>query len=152
MRYSGVLTDVTFFNGFDDEELAMMGATARCVTHPAGSRLFQQGDPASGCWFIERGHVEIDEIGDPHPVETLGPGDMVGWSWLFPPYRRHFGAVTITAVSAVWLDTDRLLRFMDNEPQLGYRFTWRMCEVVLHRWKAERQHLIGGRVSSAMGR
>lgn len=140
MTYGGVLADVEFFEGFGDEELAMVGATGRHVNYPVGARLFGEGEPASGCWLIERGHVSIDYAGDPAPVDTLGPGDLLGWSWLIPPYRWHYGAVAVAPLSAVRLDTDRLLRFMDSEPALGYRFTRRVCGVLLRRWQVESRH------------
>ncbi|HZE38334.1 MAG TPA: cyclic nucleotide-binding domain-containing protein [Stackebrandtia sp.] len=140
MTYSGFLTGFEFFSTLTDEELSLVGATGREVTYQAGQRLFHEGTHARGCWVIERGLVDIDD--GTVVVDSLGPGDVIGWSWLLPPHLWHFGAVTVSDVSAVYLDTDRLSRFLDSEPELGYRFVKKVCEVLLRRLQAARRRSV----------
>ncbi|ADD43310.1 cyclic nucleotide-binding domain-containing protein [Stackebrandtia nassauensis] len=141
MTHSDVLRDFEFFAGLSTEQLALVGITGRRVRYSAGQRLFAEGSPASGFWLLESGSVDIDTpvVGGGRAVlDTLGPGDVVGWSWLIPPHLWHFGAVATTDITAILLDTERLARVMRNEPDLGFALSTRLCGVLAHRLHATR--------------
>ena len=79
-------------------ELELVSTAARTVRFEAGQRLFHEGTPASGCWLIHDGCVALDLMVPGRGqivVQTLGPGDVLGWSWLLPPYQWHFGAAAV---------------------------------------------------------
>src|SRR5690606_42051103 len=60
------------------------------VAFPAGARLFAEGDPADRFWTVSSGRVALDVHVPGRPpatVDTLGPGELVGWSWLVPPHH-----------------------------------------------------------------
>ncbi len=115
------------------------------VTYRAGQRLFLSGQPAEGCWIIRSGHVALDLTvpgrGDV-VVQTVGPGDMLGWSWLIPPYRWQFGAQAAADVAAVRLDTARLKAIADQDPAFGYALVLAMFQAVTHRLQATRARLL----------
>ena len=76
-------------------ELAQVSATARRSRFDARERVFSEGQQAEGCWLIHDGRVALDVFIPGRGlvvVQTLGAGDVLGWSWLVPPYRWHFGA------------------------------------------------------------
>jgi len=71
-------------------ELAQLSATARAVRFDARERVFSEGEQAEGCWLIHDGRVALDVFIPRRGlvvVQTLGAGDVLGWSWLVPPYR-----------------------------------------------------------------
>jgi CRP/FNR family transcriptional regulator, cyclic AMP receptor protein len=84
-----------FFAALTDTQLAALAEDAITETFTAGQRLFDEGGIADRFWLIEQGNIALDMRipgrGD-QIVETLGPGTVLGWSWLHPPYRWHFGA------------------------------------------------------------
>ena len=93
----------------------MLADAGRDVSYPAGRTVITEGQPADRCWLIRRGQVRLDAFvpgrGD-IVVQTLGGGDLLGWSWLVPPYRWHFGAHAVEPVLAVEFDSaeaDRML-------------------------------------------
>ncbi|WP_324605538.1 MULTISPECIES: cyclic nucleotide-binding domain-containing protein [unclassified Streptomyces] len=74
-------------------------ALAHQADFPAGARLFNQGGHTSHFWVIRSGNVGMDVHVPGRQaavVETVGPGELVGWSWLFRPYTWHFGAEAMT--------------------------------------------------------
>ena len=85
-----------FFAVLTDAQRAALAEDGTAVTFAAGERLFDEGGVADMFWLIEHGGIALDMRvpgrGD-QIVETLGPGTVLGWSWLHPPYRWHFGAV-----------------------------------------------------------
>ena len=75
-------------------------------------------------------------------IETIGPGGVLGWSWLFPPYRWQFGAVATQRSTAVELDADGVRRLMESDDTLGRQLTSRFMSVVVDRLQASRVRLL----------
>lgn len=123
----------------------LISRAARLVSFEAGRRVFCEGQPAQGCWLIRAGHIAIDAhvpVRGAVVVQTLGPGDVAGWSWLVPPYRWHFGATAIEPVAAIELDTVQLRALAEQDPCFGYRLTLALFEELLGRLQATRARLI----------
>jgi CRP-like cAMP-binding protein len=126
-------------------EQAKVASTARSVEFPPGHRIFDVGEEANGCWIISSGHVALDTTVPGRGqviVQTLGPGDVLGWSWLVPPRRWHFGAVTTEAVTAMELDATRLRELVSADPSLGYHLVLGMFEAVVERLQNTRARLL----------
>lgn len=88
------LAEFPLFAQLPAAQRVLISRAAHAVSFEAGRRVFCEGQPARGCWLIRAGHVAIDAhvpVRGAVVVQTLGPGDVLGWSWLVPPYRWHFG-------------------------------------------------------------
>ncbi|WP_062992240.1 Crp/Fnr family transcriptional regulator [Nocardia anaemiae] len=126
-------------------ELAALATCGRAVSYPPGHRLIAERQPAQQCWLIRRGRVVLDS---PVPgrgdivVQTLGSGDLLGWSWLVPPYRWHFGAVATEAVDAIEFDAAALTELAEADPKFGYALTLMLFEALLDRLQATRARLL----------
>jgi CRP/FNR family transcriptional regulator, cyclic AMP receptor protein len=134
-----------FLRGMSDKQLAMLAEAACDVTVPARHRLFEDGGSAARFWLIQSGHVWLDlHVPGEGPVviETIGMGEMLGWSWLFPPYRWAFGAVAATAVEAFEFDAAVVRELCAADPGLGYEFSQRITQVLAKRLQATRIRLI----------
>ena len=75
-------------------------------------------------------------------IETLEEGDLLGWSWLFPPYRWHFDARALDLVRAVAFDGACLRGKIDDDHALGYELLDRFSPVMLERLQATRLQLL----------
>ena len=75
-------------------------------------------------------------------VETIGMGELLGWSWLFPPFKWAFGAVAATAVEAFEFDASAVRDRCAADPALGYELNQRITEVLAKRLRATRIRLI----------
>lgn len=133
------------FGQLSDAEREVIASTARTVRFAAGERLFSEGHPARGCWLIHDGRVALD-LAVPGRgqvvLQTLGPGDILGWSWLVPPYRWHFGATSVLPTVATELDTERLRTLAMQDPRFGYTLVLTLFEEVLQRLQATRARLL----------
>ncbi|GHK02255.1 hypothetical protein SY2F82_40520 [Streptomyces sp. Y2F8-2] len=116
------------------------------VSYPAGTRLFDEGGKADRFWLLRSGEVALDlYVPGRHPapvVETLGPGQLLGWSWISPPYRWHLGAEAVTAVEATQFPAADVLDVCAADPELGYALMRRFTEVVAERLQATRIRLL----------
>ena len=134
-----------FLHGMSCEKLGVLAETALDVSFPARHRLFEDGGNATRFWLIQSGHVSLDlHIPGEGPVviETIGMGELLGWSWLFPPYRWAFGAVTVTAVEAYEFDAAAVRERCVADPGLGYELDQRIARVLAKRLEATRIRLI----------
>jgi CRP-like cAMP-binding protein len=132
-------------SGLDDTALDVVAGNASECAFAAGRRIFDEGKPAAGCWLIRSGRVALETIvpgrGDT-VVQTLGAGELLGWSWLVPPFRWHFSATAFDAVTAYRIDTESLRREAEADPELGYRLALGMLEVLLARLQSTRARLL----------
>ncbi|MFI5539900.1 Crp/Fnr family transcriptional regulator [Nocardia sp. NPDC051900] len=127
------------------EELDTLARAGRDVTFPAEHRVIGEGRPADRCWLIRHGRILLDaqvpgrgEI----VIQTLGDGDLLGWSWLVPPYRWHFGAVTAEPVDTVEFDARTLAALADQDPRFGRALALMLFEALLERLQATRARLL----------
>src|SRR5580704_2040683 len=144
-----------FLHGMSPQELTWLAGTARDVNFPARHRLFEDGGSANRFWLIRSGHVSLDlHIPGQGPVviETIGMGEPLGWSWLFPPYRWAFGAVAAAPVEAFEFDAAAVRECCAVDPGLGYELTQRLAYVVAKRLQATRVRLITASGPSAISR
>jgi hypothetical protein len=74
---------------------------ARDASFGSGARLFEEGRHADRFWVIETGTVALD-LRVPGRraavIESLTHGELVGWSWHFPPYVWQLGAEATSPV------------------------------------------------------
>ncbi len=145
MLHADQLADFALLAGLTDAQRAAVCATAREVEFSAGERLFDEGQEANGCWLIRSGRVNLETVAPGHRrlrVQTLGGGDVLGWSWLVPPRHWHFSAVAIDPVSAIEFDTEKLRALAEQDPGLGYQLALRLFEALLQRLQNTRARLL----------
>ncbi len=143
---SDLLAAHPFLAGMREDHLVRISYwSRRTVFHP-GTRVFNEGSRADRFWLIREGEVRLDtRLPDDDGevvVETLGAGTVLGWSWMFPPYRWRFGASALSSVLAMEFDAAGIRRLCDSEPTLGYDLTRRFTAVVINRLQATRMRLL----------
>lgn len=142
---AAVLAGHPFLRGIQAEQVERLAATASEVTFAPGQRIIEAGGHASRFWLIEAGHVILDVRapgGDTVIVETAGIGDLLGYSWLFPPFSWTFGAIAVSPTLAVEFDAAAVRAACDADPVLGAELTRRVARVMARRLTAARIRLI----------
>ncbi|MFD5658783.1 cyclic nucleotide-binding domain-containing protein [Streptomyces hirsutus] len=120
-------------------------ALAREVSFPEDTRIFEPGTTADRFWVIRSGAVSLDQRVNQLQrvtVATLGAGDLLGWSWLFPPHEWDFGAEAFSRVRAYEFDAAAVLRLCEEDPALGLTLVRCVAEVLAHRLEATRVRLM----------
>ncbi|MFE7607040.1 Crp/Fnr family transcriptional regulator [Streptomyces celluloflavus] len=118
---------------------------AREVSFPEQTRIFEEGGPADHFWIIRTGSVNLDlQVGGRRPVtiQFLSHGDLLGWSWLVPPYNWRLGAEAFSPVRAYEFDATAVRALCEADPVLGLAVTHQVLDVVAHRLQATRRHLL----------
>jgi CRP/FNR family transcriptional regulator, cyclic AMP receptor protein len=140
-----LITESPVFGGLDDEELALVAGCGRNVTFAEGDRLFREGDPADEFFLVRHGLVALETYVPNRgalTVDTVGPGEIAGWSWLVPPYRWHFTGRAVEPIRAVQFDGACLRGKSEDDPRLGYDLLNRFAQVLVERLQATRFQLM----------
>jgi CRP/FNR family transcriptional regulator, cyclic AMP receptor protein len=142
-----------FLRGMPCEHLEALVAAASDVRFPARHRIFEDGGYADRFWLIRSGRIALDvQVPGEGPVviETIGMGELLGWSWMFPPYRWALGAVTLGPLEAFEFDARTVRDCCAADPALGHEFTQRVAQALAKRLQATRTRLIAryGRAAS----
>ncbi|MEU1043153.1 cyclic nucleotide-binding domain-containing protein [Streptomyces sp. NPDC005551] len=127
-----------------DHRERLMGV-AREVAFPADGRIFEAGGIADRFWVVRSGTVSLYQqvVADRRiSVAALGPGDLLGWSWLFPPHRWDFGAEAFSPVRAYEFEADAVLALCADDPALELSLTRTIGAILAHRLETTRQALI----------
>lgn len=131
-----ILAEIPLFRGMEQEYVALLAGCAANVRLEPGQFLFRIGDDADGFWLVRQGQVSV-EIHAPGrgalTIHTARDGDVIGWSWLVPPYQRHFDARAIVATRALRMDAKCLRDKFESDPRLGYELMSRFGRVVTQR-------------------
>jgi CRP-like cAMP-binding protein len=85
---------------------------------------------------------ETEERGVMIPIQTLGPGDDLGWSWLFPPYSLHFSARALEPTRTIFFYGPRLREQCEQDHELGYQIMKRIAEVATQSLEATQRRLM----------
>ncbi len=78
----------------------------------------------------------------PIVIETIEAGEVLGWSWLFPPYRWHFNARALEPIRAIMLDGVCLREKGEIDHDLGYELVKRMAHILIERLQSTRLQLL----------
>ena len=140
-----LLTEHPFLKDLDPKHIHSLAACAQGRAFEAGEYLWRQGEEAGPLYLIRSGEVnlEISIPGEgPLPLETIAAGEVLGWSWLVPPYRWHFDARATTPVRALALEGECVREKCEQDSELGYRLLKRFTPVIAHRLEVTRARLI----------
>ncbi len=134
-----------FFKGLSDKQLKVIKGCAKNARFAEGKTIFVEGDPADAFYFIEEGAVSIELTVPDRPrssVHQVGAGEILGWSWVSPPYHWHFNARALKATKAIAFDARCLRAKLEADHELGYELLRRFAEVIVQRLDATQVQLL----------
>ena len=132
-----------FLIGIGASHVRLLADCAMRSQFTAWQVIFQKGETANRFYLIERGRVALESsTGDQVVmIDEVGPGNLLGWSWIFPPYVWHFDARAVEPTSAIFMYGTILREYCESDPGLGYELFKRMSEVMMRRLQAARVKL-----------
>ena len=140
-----LLTEVPLFEGMSDPELELLAGCASNVRFREGEQVFREGQPADTFYVVRHGMVALETFVPPLggvTIQTVEAGEVVGWSWLFPPFRWHLDARALTTVRATAFDAACLRQKCEDDTALGYDLMKRFAQVVIERLQWTRLRLL----------
>jgi len=140
-----ILRDVPLFQGLTPEQLELIAGCGSNVHFSEGELLFRDGEEADTFYVLRHGGVALETFVPARgavTIETIDAGEVVGWSWLFAPYRWHFDARALSLVRATSFDGACLRGKCEADPVLGYALMTRFAQVMIERLQSTRLRLL----------
>lgn len=140
-----LLAEHPFVRGLDNRYIDLLVGCASNVRFQPGEFIFREGGDADQFYLLRHGRATIEVYAAERgsiTVMTVGEGDVLGWSWLFPPYRWVFDAKALELTRAIALDGKCLRGKCDADHELGYELMKRSMEVAERRLQATRLQLL----------
>ena len=140
-----ILSEHPFFHGLDERYLKLVVGCASNVRFEAGQFIFHEGEQANHFYLIRHGIVAL-EVFAPNrgslTIQTLDDGEILGWSWLIPPYQWRFDARAVESTRAIALDGKCLREKCEEDHDLGYELLKRFASILGQRLEATRIQLL----------
>ncbi len=140
-----VLAEHAFFRGLPPDDLQLIAGCGSNVRFQGGEDIFHEGDSSDRFYLVRHGRVAL-EISSPERgrmiIQTLGEGDLLGWSWLVPPYRMSCDARAVELTRATAFDGACIRKKCEADPRLGYELLKRFAQIIGQRLQATRLQLL----------
>jgi CRP/FNR family transcriptional regulator, cyclic AMP receptor protein len=152
MRGSKAMSDITkklrehaFFADLSDENIRTISDCGHEKTFSPGEVIAKEGSDANDFFLVKKGKLAI-QIFTPHQgavtVHTVGDNDIVGWSWLFPPYKWCFDIKVMEATSVIALNAQCLRGKCESDHELGYKLMKKFSQIMIQRLHETRIQLL----------
>jgi CRP-like cAMP-binding protein len=141
---AALIAEHALFKNLAPQYLALLAETAMVKEFSAGELIFREGDPANRFYLILSGEVALEEPNKDRGsvlLQTIGDNEVLGWSWLFPPFYWHFDARTTKQTKAIFFYGTWLRESCDRDHDFGYEMMKRMTAVIITRLQAARKRL-----------
>jgi len=145
MTEQAVLSNHPFLSGLGERHRTLLAAQTRPFQATAGEMLAREDEPAKKFYLIQAGHVALDLHAPGRGVvaiQTVGPGEIVGWSWLVPPHRWQFDCRAVDTVQGLVIDAAWLRQQCEQDHELGYLLLKELLTVIGNRLAATRVQLL----------
>jgi CRP-like cAMP-binding protein len=140
-----LLADAPAFKDFDPQHLAVIAGCGSNVRFNAGEYVFREGQESSEFYLLRAGKValEISAPGrGPIIIHTLAEGDLLGWSSIVPPFKKHFDARAVELTRAFAFDGACVRKKCEDDPKFGYELLKRFTAIMGQRLQATRMQLL----------
>lgn len=134
-----------FLKGLTQSQLTVLSNNAMLVEFPADKMIFEEGLAANRFYILLEGEVSLEarnKSGPADHIQTIKAGDVLGWSWLFPPHKWSFDARAAKPTKAIIFFATTLRELCDKDHELGYELMKRVSKVVIERLQATRIQLL----------
>src|SRR6478736_39055 len=135
-----------FLAGMNRSQVALLTDCAMAVHFEKGQIIFREGEMANRFYLIETGKIVLESSnGQANPViiDTIGAGELLGWSWMFPPYTWRMTARAVEPTSAIFFYGTILREYCERDCSVGYELFKRMAPVMIKRMQAARRKMLG---------
>jgi CRP-like cAMP-binding protein len=142
----GTFAGHAFLNDLSERHRITLAGGARPFTAAAGQYLARTGQAANVFYLIQSGRVAVGTRtpdGRLVPVQAVGPGQVLGWSWLVPPHAWQFDCQAAEPVRGLSFDAEWLREKCEQDHELGYHLLRHLVTVVAERLASTRRRLAG---------
>jgi CRP-like cAMP-binding protein len=139
-----ILAAHPFWKDAAPDQIKKLAGFATLDRYGVGDLIFQERHEATHLYLLNHGHVALEAFLPGTGVTTISvlrPGEALGWSWLFEPYRWQYSARSVDVTEVIAFSATRLRAMADEDPVFGRDLVTRTAQVLMQRLLAERSKL-----------
>lgn len=132
-----------FLRGMSQDHLKILTDASMYAQFEPGEIIFREGEPANRFYLLHTGQVELETTIEENglvSIQKIGAGEVLGWSWLFPPYYWHFNARATQRTTATFYYGTRLRETCEHDHNFGFEMMKRISQVLLQRLQSTRRN------------
>lgn len=140
-----IIKEHPFFKGFTADEINFISSCGQNKIFQQNEIIAKENAPANEFFLIRHGKVAICAImpnRENKIIQTISEGEVIGWSWLFPPHRWMFEIIAIEPTRTLALNGKCLREKLDQTPELGYKLMKEFAQLLIARLNATRLQLL----------
>ena len=140
-----IISEHPFLKGLAPPHIELIAGCASNVRFNKGDYIFREDEEADRFYLVRHGLVALDVFvpqRGPVTIDTIQEGEILGWSWLFPPYRWHFDVRALELVRVTAFDAACLRGKCEADPVLGYSLMSRFAQIMIERLQWTRLRLL----------
>jgi CRP/FNR family transcriptional regulator, cyclic AMP receptor protein len=140
-----ILDEHPFFSDMKPEYMNLLAGCASNVRFKRGQFILREGQQANSFYLLREGEVALEICPPkraPVAIQTLSAGEVLGWSWLVPPYRWRFDAQAIQPTRAIALDGKCLRKKCEEDGDLSFALLTRFSRVMVEHLQAARSQVL----------
>lgn len=140
-----IISEHSFLRSLPPAYLSILTDCAQSREFAAGEIIFREGEIADRLYLVEKGRIVLESHSTPSAclvVQELVADDVLGWSWLFPPYVWHFQARAVEPTRAIAFNGAHLLVACERNHEFGFDLMKRLAQVLIQRLQATRKQLV----------
>lgn len=141
----GAFASHAFLSSLSERHRMLLASGVRPFTAAPGEVFAREGETAKAFYLVQSGQVALD-LNTPKrgvvSIQTVGPGEIVGWSWLVPPHRWQFSCRAVNAVQGLAFDAQWLREKCEQDHELGYHLLKQLVTVIANRLAGTRLQLL----------
>ena len=139
------ISEHPFLRGLTHDQFTLLADCALPAQFKAGQIIFREGEKAKLFYLIEKGKVVLEskaEFGKQVVIDTIGAGDLLGWSWMMPPYKWRFTARAVEPTEAIYFAGTILRDYCERNHLLGFELHKRLSAVMMKRLQTARRKML----------
>ena len=140
-----LIAEHPFFKNLEKSYLELIVGCASNVRFDAGQYIFREGEEANQFYIIRQGKVAIESCPpgrEPISLQTFSDGEILGWSWLVPPYHWQFDAKAVELTRAITFDGKCLRNKCQEDHDFGFELLNRLVPALGKALEAARMQLL----------
>jgi CRP/FNR family transcriptional regulator, cyclic AMP receptor protein len=144
-KFEQILAEHPLFKDFKESHLHVLVGCSSNVVFKPGEFIGREGDPADEFYLVRHGKVTVETFAPgrgPVTIDTVVEGEVMGWSWMIPPYTSHFDARALELTRAIRVDAACLRKKLEEDHDLGYEVMKRFVQLILRRLHNTRLQLL----------
>lgn len=143
--FEEILKEHPFFKDLKKENLDFISGCCKHQVFEPGQMIAREGESADHFYLIKEGKAAVQihapKMGEV-TLQTIRDGDIIGWSWLFPPYQWNFDIKAIRKTRTIALDGKCLREKCEENHELGFQLMKKFSQIMIQRLKATRMQVL----------